>query len=113
MRRWWMVWSMFLAGVAVMYAVAVVLPGQPAASNPFQNLVAIIPLFISIVIRWLALPRYTNAQKAWAMYLLGLALAEACGAIGVFTGGPYRTDFVFLAVLGVVQFVPQFAQRLD
>jgi hypothetical protein len=71
-----------------------------------------VPLFVSIVIRWLVLPRYDNLKSAFPIFIIGLALAESCGILGIFIGGPFRDDLFVLGVLGVVQFVPLFARRL-
>ena len=68
------------------------------------------PLFLSIIIRWLVLPRYTEMPRAFVMFIAGLALAEGCGLLGLFLGGPYRDDLFLLGVLGLAQFVPFFAK---
>ena len=60
--------------------------------------------------RWLVLPRYDEMRRAFAMYVVGLALAEGCGILGIFLGGVYRDDVFALGVLGVLQFMPFFAK---
>lgn len=107
-----MVWTVIFAGLVAAYLVVARKPLDPPAANPFQNLVAIIPLFVSIVVRWLVLPRYSDAKRAFPMFVAGLALAEACGYLGLFTGGPYRQDFVLLSSLGIIQYMPFYARRL-
>ncbi len=109
---WWIVWASLLVGVCVIYFALGRGPMRPASANPFKDLIGLVPLFVSIVIRWLVLPRYTDGQKAFVMFLLGCALAEACSIIGIFLGGPYRDDLFLLGALGIGQFVPLYARRL-
>ncbi|HLP24688.1 MAG TPA: hypothetical protein VK477_03345 [Acidobacteriota bacterium] len=109
---WWIIWFALLTGVCVLYFVLGRGPMRPAAANPFHNLVGLVPLFVSIVIRWLVLPRYTDGQKAFVVFVLGCALAEACSILGIFLGGPYRDDLFLLGALGIAQFVPLYARRL-
>lgn len=67
---------------------------------------------MSIVIRWLVLPRSTAPGPAFFMFIVGLVLAEACGLLGTFLGGPYRDSLFVLGVLGVTQYVPFYARKL-
>jgi F0F1-type ATP synthase membrane subunit c/vacuolar-type H+-ATPase subunit K len=112
LKIWWMIWAAILAGLcAIYFALGRVHPLPVAAStNPLVNLVGLVPLFISIIIRWLVLPRYAEPARAFPMFIIGLALAEACGLLGVFLGGPYRDDLFVLGVLGIFQFMPFFAR---
>lgn len=109
----WIVWGSILAGLIVIYAVLRRGPVKPvvAADLPL-NLAGIVPLFVSVVIRWLVLPRFTDLLRAFPVFIVGLALAEACGLMGIFLGGPYRDSLFVLGVLGVTSYVPLFAKRL-
>lgn len=109
----WIIWASILAGLIVIYAVLGQKPVKPvvAADLPV-NLVGIVPLFISIVIRWLVLPRCRDFARAFPVYVVGLALAEACGLLGIFLGGPYRESLFVLGVLGVTSYVPVFVKQL-
>ena len=109
----WIVWGSILAGLIVIYAVLRRGPVKPvvAADLPL-NLAGIVPLFVSVVIRWLVLPRFTDLLRAFPVFIVGLALAEACGLMGVFLGGPYRDSLFVLGVLGITSYVPLFAKRL-
>lgn len=109
---WWTVWGALLVSLTVVYVVLGRTPVAPPAANPFANLVGLVPLFVSIVIRWLVLPRYTDGARAFTMFVVGLSLAEGCGLMGIFNGGPYRDDLFVLGLLGIAQFVPFFARRL-
>lgn len=112
---WWFIWSVILTGLVGIYLMLGrgPLPTAPAAGNPFPHLVGLVPLFVSIVIRWLVLPRYAGSlAKALPMFIVGLALAETCGILGIFLGGPFRDDLFVLGVLGALQFIPVFARQL-
>jgi hypothetical protein len=114
LRVWWIIWTATLAGLGVVYFLLGRRPlGPPlAGANPFVNLIGFVPLFVSIVIRWLVLPRATDPKAAFVMFIIGLVLAEMCGFLGMFLGGPYREDLFILGVLGITQFVPLYARRL-
>ena len=110
---WWIIWAAILAGLLVIYFALGRGPIKPSPDKDvLKNLVGLVPLFVSIVIRWLALPRFDSLQRAFPLYIAGLALAEACGILGIFLGGAYRDDLFLLGVFGVVQFVPIFARQL-
>lgn len=110
---WWIIWGSLLAGLGLIYVVSGPARGPAVpAENPLTDLSGLVPLFLSIIIRWLVLPRYTEAPKAFVMFVLGLALAEGCGLLGLFFGGPYRDDLFVLGLLGIGQFVPFYARRL-
>jgi len=110
---WWILWSSILVGLlAVYFALGRgPLPPVAAGGNPLANLVGFVPLFVSIVIRWLVLPRAAAPGPAFVMFIIGLALAEACGMLGIFLGGPYRQDLFALGVLGVLQYAPFYARN--
>lgn len=109
----WLIWGSILAGLVVIYAFLGQGPVKPvvAADLPV-NLAGIVPLFVSIIIRWLLLPRFHDFSRVLPVYIIGLALAEACGLLGVVLGGPYRESLFVLGVLGVTSYVPLFAKRL-
>jgi hypothetical protein len=110
---WWIVWAAALTGLVLPYHFfgrGPLVPAVPGA-NPFLNLAGFVPLFVSIVIRWLALPRSTGPGPALVMFLLGVSLAEAGGLHGIFLGGPYREDLFILGVMSVTQYVPLSARR--
>ena len=65
---------------------------------------------LSVVIRWLVLPRYTDMARAFVVFIIGLTMAEGCGILGMFLGGPYRDDLFLVGLFGVVQYIPIFAR---
>ena len=108
----WIIWASILAGLIVIYVFLGQGPVPPvvAADLPV-NLAGIVPLFVSIIIRWLLLPRSAEFGRLLSVFIVGLALAEACGLLGVFLGGPYRESLFVLGVLGVTSYVPLFVKR--
>jgi hypothetical protein len=111
---WWVLWASCLAGVIAIYFLLVGDKPLPPISqeNPLQGLIGVVPLFISIVIRWLVLPRSADPNRAFVLFIIGVALAEACGILGMFLGGPYRDSLFVLGVLGITQYVPFYAKKL-
>jgi hypothetical protein len=107
-----MIWGAILGGLVLIYLFLGRGPVKPApAGDLLFNLAGMVPLFVSIVIRWLVLPRYTDLRRAFVLFIIGLALAEGCGILGIFLGGPYRDDLFLLGMLGIAQFVPFFAKK--
>ena len=111
---WWTIWAAMLVWLCALYFLLGRGPLVPAApgANPFANLIGFVPLFVSIVIRWLVLPRSTRPKAAFVMFIAGISLAEMCGMMGIFLGGPYREDLFILGVMGVTQYVPLYARKL-
>jgi len=111
---WWIVWAALLVGFGAGWTIVDLLKiaVAPPSSHPLAHLVGFVPLFVSIVIRWLVLPRYRSLRAAFPLFVAGLALAEAGGLLGLLLGGPYRDDLALLGVFGLAQFVPLFARRL-
>jgi len=111
---WWILWAGVLGGLGVIYFTLSRGGPRPVTvlADLWINLAGFLPLFVSVVIRWLVLPRYTEPGRALVIFIVGLLLAEACGLLGIFLGGPYRDALFALGVLGIVQFVPPFAKRL-
>ena len=110
---WWSIWGGVLAGLFLVYLALGRAAPKPLApgANPFIGVVGLVPLFVSIVIRWLVLPRFTDLKQAFPLFIVGLALADACGFLGIFLGGPYKGQVFVLGVLGVAQFMPFFARQ--
>ena len=111
---WWVVWGSSLTAMLALYFLVVQgkpLPA-PSADNSLTGLSGVVPLFVTIIIRWLVLPRCTAEGRALVLFIAGLALAEACGILGIFLGGPYRDSLFVLGALGIAQYVPFYAKKL-
>lgn len=110
---WWILWFSIFAGLFVINFAVV--QRQPIPKNQTQEqqllgLIALVPLVISVVIRWLVLPRYTDMTRAFVVFIVGLTMADGCGILGMFLGGPYRDDLFLVGLFAVAQYIPIFAR---
>ncbi len=111
---WWILWAGITGGLVLVY----ILLGHAALPAPeeiptFLPYVIATPLLLSCVVRWLVLPRMTSRLKAFPLFIIGLALAEGSGMLGLFLGGPDRDTLVALAFIGLLQFAPLFVHRFE
>jgi hypothetical protein len=114
LKTWWIAWAAVLSSLIVLYLAFGRGPLPATGStkaNPLADLVGVVPLFLSIIIRWLVLPRYHELSRAFVLFVFGLSFAESCGILGLFLGGPYRDYLVVLGLLGIAQFMPFFAKK--
>jgi hypothetical protein len=108
---WWLIWGATLGGLIL---IAVFLGGPNGIQVETGGVAAylgLFPLVVSCVLRWLVLGKQREAGKALVVFILGMAMAEGCGIIGLMLGGELRTEFFMLGVLGVLQWMPLFARR--
>ena len=104
---WWVLWVGITGGLVLMYTLlAHAAPPVDAELPEFLPYVLATPLLLSCVIRWLLLPRVTSRQKAFPLFIAGMALAEGSGLLGILLGGQNRDTLVVLAFLGLLQFAP-------
>lgn len=113
---WWVLWGAFMVGIfQIFYFLGVAGDAAKQSSAPAQApLVAalgLIPVAVSFLIRWVALPRIQIAQTALAIFILGIAFAEATCFLGIFIFPAYKVVFFAFSVLGIFQFIPVFAHR--
>jgi hypothetical protein len=112
---WWIIWAAILSGLVVIYLAFAAGRPLPPGGDPAElplNLAGVVPLFVSIVLRWLVLPRLVEPVRALVLFIAGVSLAEACGLLGIFLGGPYRDMLFLLGLLGIVQWVPFYARKI-
>ena len=114
---WWLLWGAFFSGIFVVaYLLA---PGGPAVDgvrgSGGENLwmVASAPFWLSVLIRWVGLPRVRSSdrQLGWAAFIVGLALAELPCFAGLFVFRDRWLELFGLSLLGMAQWVPVFAGR--
>lgn len=108
---WWIIWAAILGGATVIYLFLGHAPrrGPPPAAAAYIGLA---PLAVSAVLRWLVLPRFGDRQRAFPIFIVGVALAESCTVLGTFLGGAQRDAIALLGLLGVVQWVPLYLSRM-
>ena len=109
---WWVQWVAFLVGIFVFCAFLSRPAGDRPATDPSLWPITLIPLAVSVILRWVFLPRARVLQTAYAQFVIGIAMAEAVCFFGIFLF-PDRLQILFpLSVVGVFQFIPLFARRL-
>lgn len=108
-------WAAFQGGIFILYHFL---------SNPTQLhkvVVSDFPMWgfglaafvISVIVRWIVLPRLQNAQLAFQAFVVGIAFAEATCFIGLFLSPAYKLELFTLSVLGIFQFIPFYARRFS
>jgi hypothetical protein len=107
---WWILWAGILAGLVAIYFVL----GEQPAAVPTGRIVAtdfvgLVWLLASCLVRWLVLPRVRSVQSAFVLFVVGMALAESCGLMGIFLSA-FRNELFVLGMLGIVQWMPLFAR---
>jgi len=111
---WWILWAAFLSGVIVMYQV---LGARPASSPGLAPggmwIVAATPVALSVVLRWVVLPRIPARATAFPLFIVGIAMAEAALFLGLFLFPAHKQELFYLSVLGIAQFAPYFAGRYE
>lgn len=106
---WWIVWFALIVGVTVVYNV--IQPSPSQSLNETLRYLPIMPLLLSSIVRWFILPRAKHAGQAFAMFIVGLALAEGCAILGLFLVPDMKATYLCLGLLGIAQFIPLFASR--
>ena len=111
---WWILWAGIGFGLVAMYALLGRNEPPKADGLPVPSpYVLAAPLLLSCVVRWLVLPRMPTRRKALPVFIIGLALAEGAGQLGILLGAKDRDTLFALAVVGVLQFAPVFVHRLE
>jgi hypothetical protein len=114
----WIVWFAILSGLVVMQ---VFLGGgvptgrnAPDAPMPVIVWVCVAEVMAAALIRWLVLPRFAELPRKFVWMVVGLALAEGAGILGMFLlprDQPETRLVIFLlSFFGVLQFVPLYAR---
>lgn len=108
---WWIIWAVIIAGLTALYFTL----GQRPSSMPGDVIVIrylpLAPLGLAVVVRWLILPRLRERTRAFPIFIIGLALAEGCGILGIFLVPDLAATYYVLALFGLIQFTPVFAAR--
>lgn len=109
----WILWLAIINGLVMIRLFLGAKSGAHPASNSVMMVVPIGALMVSAVIRFIVLPRQTDATKALPFFIAGLATAEGCGITGIFLTGPRADVFVGLALAMLLIYAPAFALRLQ
>ncbi len=104
---WWAVWAALMGSVIMLRVV--IGPGSGTASAP--ALIALGPLVVAAVARFLVLPRFKTPAKAFPFFVAGLAAAEGAGIIGLFLGGRNADTFIGLSLVMMGLYAPVLVLR--
>lgn len=106
---WWVLWGTIVFGYIGIY---MILPsGSSHEVSPTSRYFPIVPLSLSIIVRWMVLPLVLGKGAALPVFLFGLAMAETCGILAIFLVPELRLTYFVLTLVGLIQFVPIFASR--
>jgi hypothetical protein len=88
---------------------------QPAAAAGDDSLryFPLVPFALSVLVRWLLLPRFRNRQKAFPVFIAGLALAEGTGLIGLLLVPSFRQSYFYISLFAFVQYAPIFVGKYE
>lgn len=108
------IWCAITTGLIVIYFTVGQDHAKTAATPAPAALafIGILPLAFSTAMRWMMLPRMTEPQKRLPLFIVGVALAESCGVLGIFLGGEHKDTLFVLSLLGLAQYFPAFLPRL-
>lgn len=110
---WWVLWAALLSGVFMIYRLIGGSSGQPEqtqADSPLW-LAGVAPFVVSVIARWVVLPRMPSAPKALPVFVIGMAIAESSCFLGLFLFPAHKLELFVLSVVGILQFAPHFARR--
>jgi hypothetical protein len=113
MTVWWVLWGAFQVGIVIIFhSLSVTIQqSQTQLVSSSAWLAGFAPLMVSIVIRWLVLPRIENAQSALTVFIVGIATAESTCFLGLYIFPVHKQELFIASVLGIFQFIPYFAGR--
>ena len=107
---WWAIWFSLQMGLIFFYIFLSAAAKVTSSGSPLW-LIALGALVISSIIRWVMLPRFDNAQKAFPIFIMGMAFAESLCFFGLFLVPEHKLELFLLSFLGMLQFIPIFARR--
>lgn len=106
---WWIMWLAITGGLVAIYVA--LRPTAPADAPASLRYVPLVPLITAVLVRGFILPRFSEGARAFPMFIVGLALAEACGITGIFLVPDLAPTYFALGLLGLILFAPFFAAK--
>lgn len=103
---WWMLWFSMVSGLVMIYFFVGGAGNKTAAAISYWP---VAPLIGSAIVRWMLLPRFKSIPQRFPFFVAGMAMAEACGLLGIFLVPTYSPTFLVLALMGMAQYLPAFA----
>ena len=111
----WILWFAIISGLCMVY---IFLGRNPAVvadkGNEVLRFVPLIPLAVSVAVRFLLLPKFKSLTKVLPIYIIGLAMADGSGIIAIFLL-PHAdaVSYFTTAVIVLMMYVPLFASKLE
>ncbi len=106
---WWLLWVVTLVWLVAAGCLLIGTRAVAAGQAGLAEAIAAAAFAASCVARWLVLRRLRAIQSAFVLFVVGIALAEACGLVGVLLGA-HRAGFLILGAVGIAQWMPFFAR---
>lgn len=106
----WVIWIALLVGTFLQFHFLG--GGAPRKPDEFPWFIPLLPLAVSVVVRWRLLPRMKNPVQILPLFVIGIAMAESTMFLGLYLTPSYKMECFIAAVLGIFQFIPLFARRL-
>ena len=69
------------------------------------------PLAISVVLRWIILPKALSFGAMTPIFIAGLAIAESLVFLGLFVAPAFADLFTVVSILAVIQYIPLFIKN--
>lgn len=107
----WIIWFSFLSGVFMIYSFLGTHKMPPEEIDLLNVLIVFVPFTLSMVIRWVVLPRSTSYHQAFPMMIVGMALAEATLFIGIFFVSDLEVIAFILSIIGIATFIPFYMKK--
>jgi len=105
---WWLVWCAVLVQQLALHSWR--LGGSGFRDNPAFSRVSLViilaPFGISMIVRWLAIPRISSPVGAFFLFAGGLGLAGGTALATSFLDVPYKQIVFFICLAGILTFVP-------
>ena len=111
----WIIWFTITIGLCMIYFFL----GQGAAGTASKDLgvmriIPIFPLVLSLLVRFVVLPRFKSLTKVLPLFIIGLSMAEGAGIMAIFLL-PHAdaVNYFTTAVIVLLMYVPLFANQLE
>jgi hypothetical protein len=110
---WWAIWMAALAEAGILYVFLA--PGEPKSMDGITGIpgemIVLVPLGLSILIRWGGLGFVRKGSIAFVLFLAGVSLAVLAADMSLFLGEYFGRELFTVSVLGILQFAPLFARQ--
>jgi hypothetical protein len=103
---WWLIWGAILSAFFGLYGIFSQFVEFRPASGGAAALAGVVPLALGATCRFLLLPRLLHTAKGFPVFIVGLALAEAGGLVGVFLAGDHKVYFAAAALVLIILHAP-------